>query len=53
MRVLVLILAVTLCPIRSALAWGDTGHRIICEIAFQELTDGVRQRVKQLIRLDH
>ena len=43
----------TLCPIRSALAWGDTGHRIVCEIAFQELTDTARQRVKQLIRLDH
>ena len=35
MRVVILVLAVTLCPVRAALAWGDTGHRIICEIAFQ------------------
>ena len=53
MRIMILILAVTLCPIRAALAWGDTGHRIVCEIAFQELGDTARQRVKQLIRLDH
>jgi hypothetical protein len=53
MRVLFLVLAVTLCPIRSALAWGDAGHRIVCDIAFQELTDTARQRVKQLITLDH
>jgi hypothetical protein len=45
MRVVILVLAVTLCPVRAALAWGDTGHLIICEIAFQELTDTARQRV--------
>jgi hypothetical protein len=27
MRIVILVLAVTLCPIRSALTWGDTGHR--------------------------
>jgi hypothetical protein len=53
MRILFLVLAVILCPIRPALAWGDTGHRIICQIAFQELTDAARQRVQDLIRLDH
>jgi hypothetical protein len=52
MRVVILVLAVTLCPIRAAPAWGDTGHRIICEIAFQELTATARQRVRQRIRLD-
>jgi len=35
-----------------ALAWGDFGHRILCEIAFQELSDRTRQRVKTLIRRD-
>jgi hypothetical protein len=35
-----------------ALAWGDTGHRIICEIAFQELNDTARERVKEMIRQD-
>jgi S1/P1 Nuclease len=53
MRIVILVLAVALCPVRAALACGDTGHRTICEIAFQELTDTARQRVKQLIRLDH
>jgi S1/P1 Nuclease len=35
-----------------ALAWGDLGHRIICEIAFQELEPTARDRVKELIRRD-
>ena len=35
-----------------ALAWGDVGHRIICEIAFQELNDTARERVKAMIRQD-
>ena len=34
------------------LAWGDIGHRIICEIAFQELEPSARERVKVLIRQD-
>ena len=33
-------------------AWGDTGHRIICEIAFQELNPIARAEVIRLIRLD-
>ena len=32
-------------------AWGDTGHRIICEIAFQELNPRARAEVTRLIRL--
>jgi hypothetical protein len=35
-----------------ALAWGDIGHRIICEIAFRELNDTARERVKVMIRRD-
>jgi hypothetical protein len=34
-----------------ALAWGDTAHRIICEIAFQELNPIARAEVKRLIWL--
>jgi len=34
------------------LAWGDTAHRIICEIAFKELNSQARDEVKRLIRLD-
>jgi hypothetical protein len=33
-----------------ALAWGDVGHRIICEIAFQELQPTAREQVKAMIR---
>jgi hypothetical protein len=36
----------------EAHAWEDTGHRIICEIAFQELNPTARAEVKRLIRLD-
>ena len=35
-----------------ALAWSDIGHRIICEIALQELNDTARERVKVMIRRD-
>ena len=35
-----------------ALAWGDLGHRVICEIAFQELHDTARDRVKAMIDRD-
>jgi hypothetical protein len=35
-----------------ALAWSDIGHRIICEIAFQELNERARERVKAMIRRD-
>ena len=30
-----------------ALAWGDIGHRIICEIAFQELEAPARERSRR------
>ena len=30
-----------------ALAWSDLGHRIICEIAFQELNDRGRERTTE------
>jgi hypothetical protein len=36
----------------TALAWSEIGHRIICEIAFQELETPVRERVKAMIRSD-
>src|SRR5918994_1290001 len=35
-----------------ALGWGELGHRIICEMAFQELDDTARERVKAMIRRD-
>jgi hypothetical protein len=33
-------------------AWGDTGHQITCEIAFQELNPQARVQVKQLLQHD-
>jgi len=33
-------------------AWGDLGHKIICQIAFQELNDKARNEVIRLIALD-
>jgi hypothetical protein len=35
-----------------AFAWSDIGHRIICEIAFQELNDSALERVKAMIGED-
>jgi len=33
-------------------AWGDLGHKIICQIAFDELNDKARNEVTRLIALD-
>ena len=35
-----------------AWAWGDTGHEIVCEIAFQGLSEHARREVIRLIRKD-
>ena len=37
---------------RDVYAWGDTGHQLICEIAFQELNPQARARVIQLLQRD-
>ena len=37
---------------RDVYAWGDTGHQIICEIAFQELNPQARAQLKQLLQHD-
>ena len=36
----------------SAWAWGDLGHKIVCQIAFQELNNKARAEVARLIALD-
>jgi nuclease S1 len=33
-------------------AWGDVGHKIVCEIAFHELNDRARAEVTRLIKQD-
>jgi hypothetical protein len=44
------IFAASLSP--PASAWGDLGHRIICQIAFEELRPEIRARVGALIAID-
>lgn len=36
----------------NAWAWGDTGHKIVCEIAFQLAAPDTRAAVRRLIRSD-
>src|SRR6185295_8498496 len=43
---------VVLAAASPAGAWGDVGHKVICEIAFQELTARARTEVVRLIRKD-
>ena len=35
-----------------ACAWRDLGHRVICQIAFQELNEKARNEIIRLISLD-
>ena len=39
-------------PCAQALAWGDDGHRIVCEIAFLEMAPATRAEVEALIATD-
>ena len=34
-------------PCAQALAWGDDGHRIVCEIAFLEMAPTTAQRSRR------
>lgn len=51
-----LVLAAVIClqPAASstAYAWSGTGHKIVCQIAYEELTAPVRARVDALIAMD-
>lgn len=38
-----------LLPPRPATAWGAKGHRIVCTVAWDELTDATRNRLKALL----
>jgi hypothetical protein len=52
MRLGLIAVAFALLLPQPANAWGDLGHRIVCEIAFQELTPTAREEVTRLIGLD-
>lgn len=47
-----LLVVAPLVGVSAAHSWGDAGHELICEIAFQEMGDLAREEVKRLIRLD-
>jgi hypothetical protein len=51
-RYLVLLLFVLATTTRNAWAWGDTGHRVVCEIAFRLSTPKVRVEIFRLIQTD-
>lgn len=36
----------------NALAWGETGHRVVCQIAYDELLPDARDELDRLLRLD-
>lgn len=46
------LVALALFDAPAATAWGPQGHRLVCEIAFQELDDKARTQVIALIRSD-
>jgi hypothetical protein len=52
MRRLIISIVVLLLIQGTAHGWGDTGHRIICEIAFRLVQDDTRAAIKGLIESD-
>src|SRR5262245_5078041 len=51
MRLSWILLPITLLLPQSALAWGDLGHTIVCEIAFQELQQSSPTAAAEVARL--
>jgi hypothetical protein len=52
MRRLSLALFLLFASIGNASAWGDTGHRIVCEIAFRLAAPETRAEIRRLIQTD-
>lgn len=52
MRVVVLAALAVFGLSTKAFAWGDVGHKIICEIAFKSVTANTRTRIASLIQAD-
>lgn len=48
----ILLLLVTLVTPTQANAWGETGHRVVCQIAYDELLPRARDEVDRLLSLD-
>ena len=52
MRCLLIALFTFAANVGSAHAWGDTGHRVVCEIAFRISAPEIRAELRRLIQLD-
>jgi hypothetical protein len=52
MLAMVLLFSTLVGGARPAWGWGDLGHKIVCQIAFQELNNKARAEVVRLIALD-
>jgi hypothetical protein len=50
--VLALALTANIGQPRTALAWGDTGHKIVCDLAFRLAAPQTRAEIRRLIGLD-
>src|SRR5262245_23535615 len=48
----IVLLAALVLPSSVALAWGESGHRIVCEIAYQELSEPARSKLGQILSAD-
>ena len=49
--VIIGLIGVALLP-SSALAWGGVGHRLVCQIAYEELEPEIKARVDALVAID-
>src|SRR5262249_45708744 len=49
---LALALTANIAQPRAALAWGDTGHKIVCDLAFRLAAPQTRAEIRRLIKLD-
>src|SRR5712671_6894787 len=52
MRCLLIALFTFAANVGSAHAWGDTGHRVVCEIAFRISAPEIRAEIRRLIQMD-
>ena len=52
MRYVLLVILALASQCGNALAWGDEGHKIVCEIAYRLAQPDTRSAVRRLIRSD-
>ncbi|MEM7432298.1 MAG: S1/P1 nuclease [Pseudomonadota bacterium] len=52
MKIILVIVALLLVMPKPVNAWGETGHRVVCQIAYDEISDAARTEVDRLIALD-